>query len=274
MEGNGGESLSISLVGPREVFELGEPILLQLRIENVGASPLFFERPRNLGPHDLRITASSPHCNTDTGFWHFDIATEDLRFLVVPLLSGDAIELGLPSFNDLAGLDTLVLRRPGRYHLQARWRSRGPSSIGGYSVVWRGVVKSEPFTIELLPPSEKRLSYYRERLKGCLEQPICFDLEAIEYFRIVRDPGVAEMLRCLLQRDHETNPRIAEAVANQGGPADIEMLRALADRTSWPESRSYFLDLARHPTSAVPCGNSTEPLVGPVRAEPPPVPEG
>jgi hypothetical protein len=57
----------------------------------------------------------------------------------------------------------------------------------------------------------------------------------------------------LLHRDHETNPRIAEAVANQGDAADAEALRTVAELSNLPAIRSYFLDLARRTTSVDRC---------------------
>jgi len=249
---------SLTLVSSVRKFALGEPVSLRLRIENAGTSPFFIERPRDLGAGALYITAVGPECTVEVTSSHFDISAGDYRYFLVPLLVGDALEIGLPSFNDLAGLDTLILRQVGRYTIQATWTSTGAAELASAAPIWRGVIASERLTIELLPPDPSRATVYEEAIDVCLSEAACDEFEAIEYFRIVKAPRVAHKLRRLLLRDYESNPRIAEAVANQGGLADVQALMNMAVLTTSPELHSYFLLLARRSGSGDPCAHTEQ----------------
>jgi hypothetical protein len=241
------DNLTISLIANQAEFELGDPIRIYVRYENIGDSAYYIEKPRNFGKDHFLLSAEKQDCRIEGGFSHFDVEVDSLHLFYAPLHPGERLEIPLPQFNDLIGMDTLTIAEKGEFRIQARIMSKGiKNKFVDVGPLWKGVAVSPEITIILVAPSDEKLSAYRTRLDVCSDEvQTCFDIEAIEFFRLVRDPQAAQTLRLLLRRDYKENPRIAEAVAHQGAPEDQELLLALAEEAQDSSLREYFEILGR-----------------------------
>lgn len=243
-EGGQTDELELVLRDDQDSFELGQPIELRIAYENHGSEAFFVERPGYSHTRGLKLKATRGECRYESSFLHSSAPIEYQRFAYIPLLVGDRFVTTLPQFNDLLGVKLMDLRVPGTYELWAVLESEGSRAEGFVWPIWRGTVESEPLSITIVEPSEETVRRWTSRLRKCLREAPCIDLEAIGYFRFVRDPEAAQVLRRLLQRDYEKNPLIAEAVANQGTAADLELLKELASKSSYESTREYFETLA------------------------------
>jgi hypothetical protein len=183
-------------------------------------------------------------CTFDAPVSFGDLSVSKRRFLYTPLFPGDLLKTRLPPFNDLAGIETLDFPGPGSYEIQAVFHSAGNPQEGLIWPIWRGEVYSKWLRLRLLPPSAQRVQEFRQRLGRCLKQQPCDDFRAVEYFRLVRDPKAAELLIEIFRRDYVSDPRIAEALANQEHTEVPGLLQELAQSPKLDSrTRDYFLSI-------------------------------
>ena len=97
----------------------------------------------------------------------------------------------------------------------------------------------------MTPPNPLRLRRMRAALRRS-DTSGDVDFEAIEYFRLVRDPAAADLLVALLSKT-EINPLLLEAVVHQNRVADAPVLEQVAAAGQLPRDAAtadYARELA------------------------------
>jgi|GEM_PF-4116031 len=239
--------LAISLSAARSSFAIGEGIKLSLSYANVSHGDSFYvQRGNHFGPGFLQIVAVRDGCMYELDAAHFDSPAEDFHFFLVPLLPGDVLTERLPPINDpgLSSLLSLPIPGPGMYRLRAVFASSGPPAEDRAQPIWRGTVESDDVVIRIQGARPAAVRHARNLLRSCLTQVNCPEEEAIEFFRIVRDPPTLPILRALLKK-YPDNSRLAEAVFNHGLPKDANLLERIAGDLKNHQTSDYYLDLAK-----------------------------
>lgn len=237
-------SLGLSLEFVDSAPELGKPLRAAITFQNIGNEPLLLFLGETYGAEGINIVAKLGTCTFEVGHAHFDQPMEYRELSCLPLFPGDRFTRPLPPINELAGGDFLSLPCKGSYSIEATYRS--PSSLLHSANPWlfRGSVSAPPVLLDLAEASEESRVIWRARLEACLKEPVCEDMAAIEYFRLVRDPKAAVLLRELFSRDYYENPRLVEALVAQGNMDDVEVIqRAATDPRLTSGLREYFLGM-------------------------------
>ncbi|HEU4890870.1 MAG TPA: hypothetical protein VFT47_04935 [Vicinamibacterales bacterium] len=248
------EALRLELRLGRSEVALGEPIDVAIAFKNIGDSGLFVERTRDLGPDHVNIIARRGTCEYALTPSHATMREEDRRFLLTGLGPRDQLIQSLPVLNSaeaLGGTD-LFFPAPGVYTVISSFRSEGaPTGLGGVPV-WRGVVTSAPVTLTVRAAKPTTLARMRSMLaSGSQGDP---DLQAVAYFRYVKDQQAARLLARLLS-SAAPNPVLMEAVAWQGRRSDAELLERHAREQLSTDRRlaEYARDLATRLRERGPC---------------------
>jgi hypothetical protein len=248
------EPLRLELRLARSEVALGEPINVEIAFKNVGDSGLFVERTRDLGPDHVNIVARRGTCEYSVTPMHATMKEDDRRFLLSGLGPGDQLLQSLPTVNSaeaLGGTD-LFFPAPGVYTVTGSFRSEGAPTGLGAAPVWRGVVTSAPVTLTVRAAKPTTLARMRSMLaSGSQGDP---DLQAVAYFRYVKDQQAAGLLARLLSTA-APNPVLMEAVAWQGRRSDAELLERHAREQLSTDRRlaEYARDLARRLRERGPC---------------------
>jgi hypothetical protein len=241
------QTLRLELRLGRTDVALGEPIDAQISFRNIGSAGLFVERTHDIGPDHINIVARRGRCEYSVTPLHATMKADDRRFLLTGLEPRDQVIQPLPTLNSaeaLGGADVLF-PAPGVYTVMSSFRSEGAPTGFADAPVWRGVVASAPVTLTVRPARPTRLTQMRSLLAAAV-QGGQLDLQAVAYFRYVKDQRAADLLAHLLSTE-SSNPLLMEAVARQGRRSDAQLLDQHArERLSTDRRLSeYARDLAR-----------------------------
>lgn len=248
--------LAVHLRLPSPTYEIGQPLAPGLAFENTGSAPYFLVRTFDYGPKHITLTAVRDGCRVTTTPAHFTQSLEDLRFSYTSLFPEDRLETTLFPLNTLEGEILLDLPGPGRYTLTATFTSEGPAAEGMVWPIWRGEATSPPVEIEVRQPSPETIAPWKERLRRCAAEEPCGDFEALGYFRLVRAPDVAGLIRTIVGREPGPHSINARALVKQGRPEDAAFLEEIARRPGLEARlRDHYLELARElrASAANPC---------------------
>lgn len=248
--------LSVHLRLPSPAYEIGQPFAPGLAFENTGSAPYFLERSFDYGPGHITLTAVRGGCRVATTPAHFTRSLEDLRFSYTPLLPEDRLETTLFPLNTREGEILLDLPGPGRYTLTATFASEGSAAEGMVWPIWRGEATSAPVEIDVRQPSPETIAPWKERLRRCAAEEPCGDFEALGYFRLVRAPDVADLIRTIVGKEPGLHSINARALVKQGRPEDAAFLEEIARRPGLETRlRDFYLELARELRAAAagPC---------------------
>jgi len=241
--------LAIELRVAPTTVELGEPVILSLWFGNTGAAAFYLERSYDITFRTINVVARRGQC-----LYRIEpsIATTSSEPGFTRLLPGDRLIQSMT----LNGAGTeLFVPGPGTYHIEATFRSEGPEAASGQAPVWRGFVRSSEVELQIIPPNPAKLETKRRALQNSLETGEK-DFDAIAYFRLVRDPEVANLLVRLLERS-VIDPLLLEAIAHQNRPSDAPALERAAASASLPQYAmvaDYARELAKRLRKPDTCG--------------------
>lgn len=233
-----GLSLSASTSTTR--VSIGIPVMISIRLSNTTDKPLLV--PFRAGNFKVEIQRDGRVRNLSVPA--YTIERED-SYDYVPLLVGASYEWLVPApLNDVSAVpETALVLEPGSYVVRVVYNSAPESGQTAKHPIWLGTIRSNPVTITVVSSSAEELTAWRGRVQACLKQDDCDTTKASNFYRVVRDPQVAETLITLL----EQNPLgvwLIDAVVNQGRTGDAARLRRIAQRIDDPDVKKIYLSAA------------------------------
>lgn len=233
---------------------LGRAVATRLVFTNAGQETTYIRLPRgselefHLEVGTCRFRLSEP-----TG----DFSIGSLRFRYVPLYPSARYDIQGTNVND-GSFAPLAIRFPraGEYQIRLRWRSAADYVEGGFWPIWNDPVEAPPVTLHVGPPHSSDVDRFRRAVVSCTNDAC--DHDALAFFRLAQDRQAAERIAQLFKAEPPEGRfeiALAQAMARQGRPTDLELLRQRADlgnRTSayvW----SAWSDLVERVDGREPC---------------------